>query len=82
MKSAERRRPKTEIKNIILSETGKCGNGPHIGTQAKSLGRRKARLLFCCQTDWGMVLRGRKYLQGVGCCRGVGSAKEQNVMKG
>ena len=81
MKSAERRKPKTEIKNIILSETDKCGNGPHIGTQEKSLSRRKARLLFCCQTNWGMVSRGRKYLQGVGCCRGVGSAKEQNVMK-
>lgn len=80
MKSAERRKPKTDIKNIIVSETGKCGNGPHRNSR-KVTQQEESQAAVLLSDQLGLVSRGKKYLQGVGCCRGVGSAKEQKVMK-
>lgn len=41
--------PKERSKDIILLETGQCGNGPHIGNQEKLLREQEEiRAVLCC----------------------------------
>lgn len=77
----EKRTWNRKIKNVILSETGRCGSGLHTGTQEKSLREQETNQATVLLSDQlGDHFKREEAPAGVGCCREVGLDKAQEVI--